>query len=139
MKKCILSFLIVLSAGLLKAQDRQAILKVMHGQQEAWNRGDIDSFMESYWKSDSLVFVGKTAPVYGWETTLNNYKKHYPDKAAMGQLSFTIIQVKVLDATNAFVLGGWQLKREKDAPGGYYTLWFRKIKGEWKIVCDHTS
>lgn len=139
MKKYILSFLLVLTFGFLKAQDKQAILKVMHGQELAWNRGDIDGFMESYWKSDSLVFVGKTAPVYGWETTLNNYKKHYPDKVAMGQLSFSIIQVKVLNATNAFVLGGWQLKREKDAPGGYYTLWFRKIKGEWKIVCDHTS
>lgn len=111
----------------------------MHTQQLAWNRGDIDGFMQGYWKSDSLVFVGKDAPTYGWQTTLNNYKKHYPDTAAMGQLTFTILQVKVLSSTNAFVLGGWQLKRVKDAPGGYYTLWFRKIKGEWKIVCDHTS
>jgi ketosteroid isomerase-like protein len=139
MKKLILSFIFILSAGLSYGQDRQAIIKVMHTQQLAWNRGDIDGFMQGYWKSDSLVFVGKDAPTYGWQTTLNNYKKHYPDKAAMGQLTFTILQVKVLDPTNAFVLGGWHLKREKDAPGGYYTLWFRKIKGEWKIVCDHTS
>ena len=95
--------------------------------------------MQGYWKSDSLVFVGKAAPVYGWQGTLERYKKSYPGKAAMGELTFDIIQVKILDDHNAFVLGGWHLKREKDAPGGYFTLWFRKINGEWKIVCDHTS
>jgi len=121
------------------AQDKEAVLKVLSTQQEAWNRGDIDGFMQGYWKSDSLVFVGKTAPVYGWQSTIDRYKKGYPDKAAMGQLTFDILQVKLLDANNAFVLGGWSLKREKDAPGGYFTLWFRKINGEWKIVCDHTS
>jgi ketosteroid isomerase-like protein len=121
------------------AQDKQAILKVLDLQSAAWNRGDIPGFMQGYWQSDSLVFVGKTAPVYGWQTTLDHYKKSYPDKAAMGQLTFTITKVDVLDKTNAFVLGGWHLKREKDERGGYFTLWFKKIKGEWKIVCDHTS
>jgi len=139
MKKLIPSFLLILTSCFCYAQDRQAILTVMHKQELAWNRADIESFMQGYWKSDSLVFVGKTAPVYGWQTTLDHYKKRYPDKAAMGQLKFTIVQVKVLDATNAFVLGGWHLKRVKDDLGGYYTLWFRKINGEWKIVCDHTS
>jgi ketosteroid isomerase-like protein len=139
MRKILLSLALMLVAVYCFAQDRQAILKVMHTQEEAWNRGDIESFMTTYWKSDSLVFVGKTAPAYGWQTTLEHYKQTYPDKAAMGQLSFEIIQLKVLDATNAFVLGGWKLTREKDTPGGYFTLWFRKIKGEWKIVCDHTS
>jgi ketosteroid isomerase-like protein len=57
----------------------------------------------------------------------------------MGQLKFTIMQIKVLDGANAFVLGAWHLKRVKGDLGGYYTLWFKKIKGEWKIVCDHTS
>ncbi len=123
----------------LLAQDKQAILKVLDLQSAAWNRGDIPGFMQGYWQSDSLVFVGKTAPVYGWQTTLDHYKKSYPDKAAMGQLTFTITKVDVLDKTNAFVLGGWHLKREKDERGGYFTLWFKKIKGEWKIVCDHTS
>ncbi len=121
------------------AQDKEAVLKVLEIQQRAWNLGDIDGFMQGYWKSDSLVFVGKTAPVYGWQSTIDRYKKAYPDKSAMGQLTFTILQAKVLDANNAFVLGAWNLKRDKDAPGGYFTLWFRKINGEWKIVCDHTS
>lgn len=139
MKKLILVCLLSLTIGFCVAQDRDAILKVLHDQQNAWNSGDIDAYMQGYWKSDSLVFVGSTAPVYGWKSTLERYKKHYPDKSAMGELTFNILQVKVLDATNAFVMGGWHLKREKDAPGGYFTLWFRKIDGVWKIVCDHTS
>ncbi len=140
MKKLIASCLLILGSCLfLKAQDRQAVIKVLETQQTAWNNGDIDGFMQGYWKSDSLLFVGKTAPVHGWQTTLDNYKKNYPGKAGMGYLTFDILQVNVFDPGNAFVLGGWHLKRDKDAPGGYFTLWFRKINGEWKIVCDHTS
>jgi ketosteroid isomerase-like protein len=138
MKKYLLIAGLLLSTCLAFAQDRQAILKVMADQQAAWNRGDLEDFMQGYWKSDSLLFVGKTAPTKGWQATLNNYKKGYPNKAAMGTLSFNILKVDVLDATNAFVLGGWNVKTDKDA-GGYFTLWFRKINGEWKIVVDHTS
>ena len=132
-------FVLMFFACALFAQDREAVLQVLATQQQAWNRGDIEGFMQGYWKSDSLVFVGKAAPLYGWQSTIDRYKKTYPDKAAMGQLTFDIIQVKILDDHNAFVLGGWRLKREKDNPGGYFTLWFRKINGEWKVVCDHTS
>lgn len=140
MKKILISCLLLLSSyAVASAQEKQAILKVLSIQEAAWNKGDIDEFMQGYWKSDSLMFIGKTAPAYGWQTTLDNYKKRYPDKAAMGQLTFDILQVKVLDPADAFVLGAWRLKREKDAPGGYFTLWFIKINGEWKIVCDHTS
>ncbi|MFB9842318.1 YybH family protein [Mucilaginibacter ginsenosidivorans] len=139
MKKILFSCILVLYTCFLFAQDREAVMKVLATQQDAWNRGDIEGFMQGYWKSDSLMFVGKTAPVYGWQTTLDHYKKGYPDRAAMGQLTFDIIQVRILDPANAFVMGGWKLKREKDEPGGYFTLWFRKINGEWKIVCDHTS
>jgi ketosteroid isomerase-like protein len=139
MKALIVFFSILLSYSSSFAQDKEAVIKVLEDQRQAWNRGDIDSYMLGYWKSDSLVFVGKAAPVYGWQGTLDRYKRSYPDKAAMGELTFDIIQVKILDNHNAFVLGGWHLKREKDAPGGYFTLWLRKINGEWKIVCDHTS
>lgn len=139
MKKSIFSCILVFYACILFAHDKEAILKVIETQRQAWNRGDIEGYMQGYWKSDSLVFVGKTAPVYGWEGTLKRYKKTYSGKAAMGELTFDIIQVKVLDNKNAFMLGGWHLKRAKDNLGGYFTLWFRKINGEWKIVCDHTS
>jgi len=139
MKTIITFFALLLFSCSLFAQDKETIAKVLEDQRLAWNRGDIDAFMQGYWKSDSLVFVGKDAPVYGWQKIIDRYKKGYPDKAAMGELTFDIIQIKILDSNNAFVLGGWRLKREKDAPGGYFTLWFRKINGEWKIVCDHTS
>jgi ketosteroid isomerase-like protein len=139
MKTIIVFFALLLTCCAGFAQDKEAILKVLEDQRQAWNNGDIENYMQGYWKSDSVMFIGKSAPVYGWQRTLDRYKKAYPDKAAMGQLTFDIIQVKVLDGSNAFMLGGWHLKREKDAPGGYFTLWFRKIKGEWKIVCDHTS
>ena len=139
MKALIVFFTALLCYCSSFAQDKESIIKVLEDQRQAWNHGNIDIYMQGYWKSDSLVFVGKTAPVYGWQGTLDRYKKSYPDKAAMGELTFDIIQVKILDNHNAFVLGGWHLKREKDAPGGYFTLWFRKINGEWKIVCDHTS
>jgi ketosteroid isomerase-like protein len=142
MKKIILSCLLILgSCILLKAQDKQAIIKLMDDQRLAWNRGDIEGFMQGYWKSDSLMFVGQKGPTRGWQNTLDNYKRGYPSKAAMGQLAFDILKVDVLDPKNAFVYGAWYLKREGDNKniGGYYTLWFKKIDGLWKIVVDHTS
>ena len=120
------------------AQQGEAIIKVMNTQLIAWNRGDLEGFMQGYWKSDSLMFVS-AKPTYGWQATLDNYKRGYPDKAAMGILTFDIKKVEVINDTNAFVFGSWRLKREKDNPGGYFTLWFKKINGEWKIVVDHTS
>ncbi len=137
MKKIIISCTLLCACLMLRAQ--QAILNVLETQRIAWNRGDIDGFMQGYWHSDSLLFVGSTAPTRGWQATLERYKKHYPGKAAMGKLTFTVLKVDLLDETNAFMLGAWHLQREKDAPGGYFTLWFRKINGEWKIVVDHTS
>jgi ketosteroid isomerase-like protein len=140
MKKLILSCFLFLCSCICFAQDKEAVIKVLTDQRIAWNKGDIEGFMQGYWKSDSLMFIGKTAPVYGWQKTLDRYKKAYPGKAGMGELTFDIIQVKILDDTNAFVLGGWGLKLDNGTtPGGYFTLWFRKINGEWKIVCDHTS
>ena len=139
MKKLTAIFIFLLSSCTLFAQDKQAITKLMADQQTAWNNGDIDGFMQGYWKSDSLIFVSKAAPLYGWQSTIDRYKKKYPDKTAMGQLDFTIIKLDVLDDHNAFMLGGWHLKRSIGDIGGYFTLWFKKIDGEWKIVCDHTS
>jgi ketosteroid isomerase-like protein len=139
MKKCIIITLLLAVCTLLHAQDKQAILKLMNDQQNAWNNGDIDAFMQGYWKSDSLIFVGKAAPLYGWQSTIERYKKAYPDKNAMGQLTFGIIKLHILDRNNAFMLGSWHLDRQSGPIGGYFTLWFRKINGEWKIVCDHTS
>ncbi|MFD0748627.1 YybH family protein [Mucilaginibacter calamicampi] len=138
MKKLLLICVFTLTAHTMFAQDSKNIIAVMNKQMAAWNSGDLEGFMQGYWKSDSLLFVS-SKPTHGWQATLNNYKRGYPDKAAMGKLSFDIIKVDVLDDKNAFVYGAWHLKREKDNPGGYFTLLFKKIKGEWKVVVDHTS
>ena len=139
MKKILLTCILFIATLNLFAQDKQAILNLLETQRQAWNKGDIDGFMQGYWKSDSLTFVSTGAPVYGWQTTLDNYKKRYPGKAAMGQLAFKVINLQLLDPNNAFMLGNWHLVREQGPIGGYFTLWFRKIDGEWKVVCDHTS
>lgn len=139
MKKIFLFCLMLLLSAFSFAQDQKAISNLLEKQRLAWNRGDLDGYMQGYWKSDSLLFVGKNGPKYGWKTTLENYKKSYPDDDAMGTLTFNILQINIIDIKNAFVLGAWHLKREKDEPQGFFTLWLRRIKGEWKIVVDHTS
>jgi len=139
MKKLLLCCLFLFTASFIFAQDRQAITKLMTDSQTAWNKGDINAFMQSYWKSDSVMFIGKSGPLYGWQNTLNRYKKAYPDKATMGKLTFGLIKLNLIDKSNAFMLGSWHLDRKSGAVGGYFTLLFRKINGEWKIGCDHTS
>jgi ketosteroid isomerase-like protein len=139
MKKLLVLCLLLVCTCLTFAQDRKAILNVLETQRLAWNQGNLEAYMQGYWHSDSLLFVGKSGPKYGWQTTLDNYQKGYPDKTAMGHLDFDIIKVQLLSKTSAFVLGAWHLKREKDAPGGYFTLLLRKIKGKWLVVADHSS
>lgn len=116
-----------------------AIRTVLQTQTEAWNRGDLDAFMIGYWESDSLKFIGKNGMKQGWETTLANYRKNYPDKAAMGKLSFQIISIEKLGSQHAFVVGKWMLEREKDTPQGHFTLLWKKINGKWVIIADHSS
>jgi len=139
--KTIIMFLFFMGAFQLIAQenDKNLILRLLEDQRQAWNRGELKEFMMGYIKSDSLLFVGKNGPKYGWDNTLNNYKKSYPDQKAMGFLSFNIQEVKLIASDHAFVLGAWHLKREKDEPKGFFTLLLRKIRGEWKVIADHSS
>jgi ketosteroid isomerase-like protein len=141
MKKIMVSLLFFMATLSVSAQmdDKILILKLLEGQRQAWNRGDLVNYMQGYSKSDSLLFVGKSGPQYGWETTLANYRKSYPDKKTMGFLSFDIKEVRMISADHAFVLGAWHLKREKDDPKGYFTLIIKKIRGEWKVIADHSS
>jgi ketosteroid isomerase-like protein len=141
MKKLFTIFLVLLAFQLnaQNAKDRTLILEVLEKQRQAWNKGDMDAYMEGYWKSDSLLFVGKNGATYGWQKTLDNYKKGYPDKHAMGFLTFGIKKVSFLAKDTAFVLGSWNLKRDKDEPKGYFTLLLKKIAGAWKVVVDHSS
>ena len=121
-----------------KAKIADDIRAVMTKQAADWNRGDIPAFMEGYWKSDQLTFVS-TRVTKGWQPTLENYKKSYPDKAAMGVLTFSDLEITVISKDAAVVLGSWSLQREKDKPGGKFTLIFRKFKEGWRIIHDHTS
>jgi hypothetical protein len=142
MKKIFLFILIACSLpALLPAQDKdkQQILSLLQRQTEDWNRGNIDAFMVGYWNSDSLMFIGKSGVTYGYKKTLENYKKNYSDTAQMGKLSFDILQVKRLSNEYYYVVGKWFLKRSVGDIGGHYNLLFRKIKGKWVIVADHSS
>ena len=97
MKRNLLFFLLYLtiSASVFSQnKTKNKIIDLLHRQDQAWNRGDIEAFMETYWNNDSLMFIGKSGVTYGWTNTLKNYKKGYPDTTAMGQLDFTLIQIQ---------------------------------------------
>nr|WP_315179469.1 DUF4440 domain-containing protein [uncultured Flavobacterium sp.] len=138
MKKNILSIMLLFCSYLSIAQEKE-IKAVLEKQRLDWNNGDMIGYMQGYLKSDSLLFVGKTGPFYGWEKNLQVYQQVYPDKAAMGNLTFDIIQIKMIDKKHAFVLGGWNLQMEKGEQKGFFTLIVKKFKEGWKIVVDHSS
>lgn len=140
MKKLFLAFFLFSFSGLFAQSKNESVIRNILGEQTAaWNRGDIDNFMKGYWENDSLMFIGKSGVTYGWTNTLNNYKKGYPDTAAMGKLTFTLIQVKRISKKYYHVTGKWFLKRSIGDIGGHYTLLFRKINCRWFIVSDHSS
>ncbi len=140
--KYIFSLLFILSfSSLTFSQDKneQAIRKILDNQIKEWNNNNLDKFMVGYWENDSLVFIGKNGPVYGYNNALNNYKKNYKDSAARGKLSFEIVSIKKLSNDYYFVTGKFFLKRSIGDAKGVYTLLFKKINGEWKIIVDHSS
>ncbi|MBL7802877.1 MAG: nuclear transport factor 2 family protein [Saprospiraceae bacterium] len=143
MKKILLLSAFCMLLGPLFSQQNAAasreIRRVMQEQQDAWNRGDLEEFMQGYWQSDSLRFIGSRGLTYGWQATLDNYKKGYPDRDAMGTLTFDILSVELLSKKSAFVVGKWHLARKVGDLSGHYTLLWRKIKGKWVIVADHSS
>jgi len=123
----------------VKPKVEKKIMDSMKQQEICWNEGDIDCFMEGYWKSDQLRFMGKNGVTYGWQNTLDRYKKTYPDKSAMGKLTFDIISLEMLDKDKTLMVGKWHLARSKDELGGHFSLIWQKIDGEWVIVFDHSS
>ena len=131
-----LLFSLVIAA---QSSDEVAIRSVLDEQVKAWNMGNVESFMHGYWKNDSLMFIGKNGINWGWQKTLENYKKNYPDTAAMGRLSFDIILVKKLSPEYFYVVGKWMLSRSIGDLSGHYNLLFKKINGQWFIIADHSS
>jgi hypothetical protein len=136
-----LTFLMLLACSYCFGQnpDETAIRNLLNNQTMAWNKGDHEGFMQGYWKSDSLMFIGQNGITYGWNKTLSNYKENYPDTAAMGKLHFDILSLRQLSSQYYSLTGRWNLKRSMGNLTGYFTLLFRKINGSWVIISDHSS
>ncbi|MCW3462369.1 YybH family protein [Chitinophaga nivalis] len=125
----------------LQAQQdtRQQIATLLSVQSGAWNKGDLQTFMGTYWQSDSLLFIGKNGITYGWQATLDRYKKSYPDTTAMGKLDFKLLECKPLSKDVCLVIGRWHLERSIGDLQGHFSLVLKKINGVWKIIADHSS
>ena len=135
----------MLIAGVVFAAQEQSpnsaaeIQSVFTAQQDAWNRGDIDAFMNGYAQSASTVFVSGDEVTRGWDTVRERYRKKYSDRTKMGTLTFSEIEVTPLSADSAVVLGRWKLQRANDQPHGRFTLVFKRLPEGWRIILDHTS
>lgn len=143
MKRIFLPLYLVISASVFSQsrseKDETAIREILNTQIAAWNSGDVEAFMQPYWQSDSLMFIGKSGVTRGWQQTLNNYKKNYPDAAAMGKLSFDIIKMQKLSRKYYHVIGKWMLKRTIGDLSGHFTLIFKKMNRRWVLISDHSS
>ncbi|MBN4051239.1 nuclear transport factor 2 family protein [bacterium AH-315-M05] len=145
MKQTIILFLLITHINIKctlqtpAEEDSKQLINIMKEQITCWNKGDINCFMQAYWQSDSLKFIGKNGITYGWQNTLDNYKIRYPDKSSMGVLDFDILSSEKLGNDVMLIIGKWYLKREKGDIGGHFSLIWKKINGKWLIVADHTS
>ncbi len=140
MKKLLLLTGIIISlSSMAQTKDEQIIRKMLADQISYWNKGDIPGFMQGYWENDSLVFIGKNGPAYGYNNTLRNYQKNYPNKDYMGVLNFDILSVQAIEKDHFFVIGKFMLQRKVGDASGHFTLIFKRINGVWKIVSDHSS
>ena len=139
----VLIFLFAGSAAAAESAAELAARNVLAVQKDAWNRGDIDAFMQGYARSDAIRFAGGDRFNYGWQATLDSYRKGYPDVAAMGKLDFDLVEVRELSPDVVYVFGKWRLTRANEAadkaPHGLFTLIVEKTNGTWAITRDHTS
>jgi hypothetical protein len=119
--------------------NQSEILSVLNSQRNAWNQGNIDEYMNGYWKNDSLRFIGGKTETLGWVNTLNRYKSHYKSKEEMGQLEFTHLHFYGLSDSSSWVDGIWTLSRTQDTLQGTFTILVKRIDNKWKIVVDHSS
>jgi len=120
-------------------KDSLDIVKTLFKQQADWNSGDIDAFMEGYFKSDELVFSGSSGPIYGWEATRDRYKKSYSSRLLMGQLEFEVLSMIQLCPTVIQLQGSFYLTRDIEDSSGFFTLIWLQKEGNWLVISDHTS
>jgi len=116
-----------------------AVRAILEAQKDAWNRGDIEGFMDGYERSPNIVFLSGDNVSRGWQTVHDRYQKNYSSREKMGTLEFSDIEVNVVSTDTAVMIGRWHLARANDEPHGRFTLIFRKTKQGWRIVHDHTS
>ena len=140
----IIIFFILITTNIIHSQniaekDSLKILNVLETQRQAWNNFDIDEFMQGYLKSDKLVFSGFNGPIYGWNFVKDRYLSTYSSNELMGYLDFEINDLFLISKKVAILLGKFNIKRDNENLSGYFTLIFKKIKGNWYIVSDHTS
>ncbi len=129
-----------LPAGSLPAGSAEAEIRaVLQAQAEAWNRGDLDGYMNGYARGNATVFVSGDTLTRGWKTVRDRYARKYNSREKMGTLSFSEVNVTTLSADTALVAGRWKLIRSDDQPHGRFTLLFRRTGEGWRIVHDHTS
>jgi len=117
-------------------EDKDVIISILKTQEKAWSDNDIDTFMQGYWKSDSLKFYGAAGLKYGWQTTLDSYKKRYPTKEHTGTLNFKINDISQINSESYFVIDEYHLTRNVGDTNGVFMIIFKKINGEWKIIAD---
>ena len=136
---------LLLTCNLVSAQkivskkDSLSIVNILFNQQQSWNNGDIDAFMEGYMKTNKLVFSGASGPIYGWKSTRNRYKKTYSNRILMGKLKFDVLNMSRLSSDVVQLQGKFYLTREVEDSSGYFTLTWLKRNGKWLIISDHTS
>lgn len=140
MKRVMVCLMLLVPAFAMAAAAAEAEIRaVMKAAEDGWNTGDLEAYMVGYWRAEELRFASGSSVTRGWETTLARYTKGYPDKAAMGELTFSDLDVTLLSDDAAYVFGSWRLDRADDTPHGLFTLIFRKTEAGWRIVHDHTS
>ncbi len=116
------------------------VRSLLERQVEAWNRGDLEAFMETYWNSPELTFSGGGQTTRGWQATLDRYRERYGSREAMGTLRFADFEMQLLGDSAALVLGTWHLRNDRGEPHGNFSLVLRKMEeGQWVIIHDHSS
>ena len=135
----LLSICFISLSAFAQDPDIDEILTVLNRQEECWSSGDIDCFMVGYWQSEDLKFVGAEGITYGYQNTLDRYKRSYPSKEAMGKLTFEVKELDKISRDCYSMVGKFHLKRTIGDAEGHFTLLWRKIDGSWVIVMDHTS
>ena len=119
--------------------NQHPLVAIIEAQESAWNNGDLAEFMNGYWQSEQLAFIGSEAISYGWDETLARYRQRYPDRATMGELQFEVLELIEISEDYAWLLGNWRLTREDDHPSGHFTLLWQRIDDKWVIIRDHSS